>query len=107
MKFSQLLFLGSVATPGLALVPAARYQALGSPDAGTDSAFSARGRDVPGGALRVRAGIQYDNYLPELPAGWPNMSMSTAPSPMSGVMVSSMMANRAASCCETRHKRRY
>jgi hypothetical protein len=65
MKISHLFFLLSVAIPGLALVPGTREPEPRSTDLKS--------------TLKKRSGIQYDNYLPELPAGWPNISMLNLP----------------------------
>jgi hypothetical protein len=79
MKISHIFFLGSVAIPGLALVPGTK-----GPDPrslGTDlkSTFISRNPEALDRALKKRSGIQYDTYLPELPAEWPNRSMLNLP----------------------------
>lgn len=70
MKTSHLLLLSSLAIQGLALVPKTK-----GPDTWSLRSVISRNPEVLDRALKKGLDIQYDNYLPELPDGWPNISM--------------------------------
>lgn len=79
MKISHLFFLSSVAVPGLALVLGTKGPEPRSLGTDLKSAFISRNQGAIHRAVEKRSGIQYDSYLPELPAGWPNISMLNLP----------------------------
>jgi hypothetical protein len=80
MKISHIFFLGSVAIPGLALVPGTKGPEPRSLGTDLKSTFISRNTEAIDRALKKRSGsIQYDTYLPELPAEWPNISMLNLP----------------------------
>lgn len=74
MKISHLYFLGSLAVPGLAVVARAKGLGPGSLGADLKSAVFSRSPKALDGILKKRFDIKYDNYLPELPDGWPNIT---------------------------------
>lgn len=71
MKTSFLLCLSSLAGSGLSLVPAAKQADTRSLVAEVETTFVPRNTAPLDISVNKRAGIQYDNYLPELPEGWP------------------------------------
>lgn len=79
MKISHLFFVSSVAVPGLALVLGPKGPEPRSLGTDLKSPFISRNSGAIHRALEKRSGIQYDSYLPELPAGWPNISMLKLP----------------------------
>ncbi|KAH8766308.1 hypothetical protein F5882DRAFT_522144 [Hyaloscypha sp. PMI_1271] len=74
MKISHIFFLSSVAIPGLALVPGTKAPEPRSLGTDLKSTFASRNLEAPDRALQKRSTIQYDKYLPELPAEWPNIT---------------------------------
>jgi hypothetical protein len=79
MKISHIFFLSSVAIPGLALVLGDKAPEPRSLGTDLKSTFATRNLEAPDRALQKRSSIQYDKYLPELPAEWPNISMLNLP----------------------------
>jgi hypothetical protein len=71
MKTSFLLYLSSLAGSGLSLVPAAKQADIRGLVTEGETTLIPRNPVPFDTSVKKRAGIQYDNYLPELREGWP------------------------------------